>query len=72
MLKMNQEWKRSPEGESHHGTLTLVLLADFGARDALPCLQARFRAVLLQVLEAFAGFGEVLCWRHLLIGVQFY
>jgi hypothetical protein len=55
------------QGGSHHGTLTLVLLAYFGARDALPCFQARFRAAFLEIFEPLAGFGEVLCCCHIML-----
>jgi hypothetical protein len=49
-------------GGSHNSTLTLVLFANFGARDTLSCFQTRFRAAFLEIFEPLAGFGEVLCY----------
>lgn len=51
------------ENISHNSTLTLVLLAEFGAGDALARLEACFRAARFEILEAFAGFGEILSWK---------
>lgn len=48
---------------SHKCTLTLVLLADLGTRDALAGLEACFGAAFLQVFKSLAGFGEVLRWE---------
>ena len=55
------------DGGSHHGTLTLVLLAHFGAGDALARLEAGFRAAFLQILEPLAGFGEILCCCYIML-----
>ena len=55
------------DGGSHHGTLTLILLADLRTADALPGFEARFRAALLQVLEPLAGFGEILCCCYIML-----
>ena len=58
--------KVSARRNLHYNALALILLPDLGPRDTLSGSELGLQATFLEVLEPFAGFGEVLSCEELL------